>query len=138
MKIYYAHHLWKYGTEIEAWELDLVRQYFPGCEIVNPNGAIEQGRPSEDIMTDCLQKVRESDALVFSTLSGVIGKGVFHELVEAANLGLPIYCIQQGVIFKANNMRLELLKPPPSDRHFAVIFQDGRLLDYEIELHRQH
>lgn len=138
MKIYYAHHLWKYGTEVEAWELDLIRQRFPGCEIINPNGAIEQGRPSEDIMADCLQKVRECDVLVFSTLSGVIGKGVFHELVEAVNLRRPIYCLQYGMVFPANQMRMELLKPPPSDRHFALIYQEGSIEIYENELHRQH
>ena len=124
MKIYYAHHLWKYGTEIEAWELELIRQHFPECEIINPNGVIEQGRPSEDIMTDCLRKVIECDAVVFSTLSGVIGKGVFQELVEAVSLGRPIYCIQRGEIITESCIRLKLLNPPPSDRHYAVIYEE--------------
>ena len=91
MKIYYAHHLWKYDTNIETWEQNLIAKHFPLCEIVNPNGAIEQGRPGEDIMADCLQMVRACDALVFSSLSGVIGQGVMQEIEEAC--GLPFTAI---------------------------------------------
>ena len=123
MKIYYAHHLWKYGTEIEAWELDLIRQHFPGWEIVNPNGAIEQGRPSEDIMADCLQKVRECGALVFSSLSGVIGKGVYLELMEADRLSLPIYHLHHGEVHR-EWLRMTKLENPPSDRHYALVWRD--------------
>ena len=34
--IYYAHHQWKYGTQIEQYELDLIKRYFPGDTIFNP------------------------------------------------------------------------------------------------------
>jgi hypothetical protein len=121
MKIYYAHHLWKYGTEIEAWELDLIRKRFPGCEIINPNGAIEQGRPAEDIMADCLQKVRECDVLVFSSLSGVIGKGVYRELLEASQHSVPVFHLHHGEVHD-EWLNVEKMKNPPSDRHYALVF----------------
>lgn len=121
MKIYYAHHLWKYGTEIEAWELDIIRQRFPGCEIINPNGAIEQGRPAEDIMADCLEKVRECDALVFSSLSGVIGKGVYLELLEAARLQRPVYHLHHGEVYE-EWLQVTTMENPPSDRHYALVY----------------
>ena len=33
---YYAHHQWKYGTQIEQYEIDLIKRYFPGDAIFNP------------------------------------------------------------------------------------------------------
>lgn len=129
MKIYYAHHLWKYGTEIEAWELDLIRQRFPGCEIVNPNGAIEQGRPVEDIMADCLQKVRECDALVFSSLSGVIGKGVYNEVKIAKACGIPCYYIHHGRLWRGKV--LVNLRRSGNHRLYADVWLDGELKKYE-------
>ena len=36
-KIYYAHHLWKYGTEIEQYEIYLIKNKFPASTIINPN-----------------------------------------------------------------------------------------------------
>lgn len=96
MKIYYAHHCWKYDTPIEAWELDLIRRRFPGCEIINPNGDINQALTERTIMNNCLQKVDECDALVFSSLSGVIGKGVFREVMHAEHRWMPVCYIHHG------------------------------------------
>lgn len=33
---YYAHHQWKYGTQIEQHEIDLIKRYFPSDTIFNP------------------------------------------------------------------------------------------------------
>ena len=33
---YYAHHQWKYGTQIEQYEIDLIKRYFLGDAIFNP------------------------------------------------------------------------------------------------------
>ena len=35
--IYYAHHQWKYNTQVEIYELDLIRRYFPNAKIFNPS-----------------------------------------------------------------------------------------------------
>lgn len=120
-KVYYAHHVWKYGTEIEAWELDLIRQFFDRYKIINPRDAIEQGRPEENIMADCLQKVKECDAFVFSSLSGVIGKGVYREIRHAARLGRPAYYLHHGRIEEAKNVRLQTIHPQ-SDRAYAAVW----------------
>ena len=55
-KIYYAHHLWKYNTPIEEYELNVIKRYFPYHEIINPNGYIEQNRDEEIIMNYYLLK----------------------------------------------------------------------------------
>ena len=49
-KIYYAHHLWKYNTPIEEYELNVINRYFPYHTIINPNGHIEQGIEESKIM----------------------------------------------------------------------------------------
>lgn len=123
MKIYYAHHLWKYGTDIEVWEQNLIAEHFPQCEIVNPNGAIEQGRPEEDIMADCLQMVRACDALVFSSLSGVIGQGVMQEIEEATRHGLPVWYIHHGTIERPDTLYIEQLDNP-TGRVYATVWTE--------------
>lgn len=83
MRIYYAHHLWKYNTTIEQYEIDLIKKTFPEAKIVNPNTDIEQNREESEIMSDCIESVESCDALVFSSLDGVIGKGIFDEINNA-------------------------------------------------------
>lgn len=124
MKIYYAHHLWKYDTNIETWEQNLIAKHFPLCEIVNPNGAIEQGRPEQDIMADCLQMVRACDALVFSSLSGVIGQGVMQEIKEANRYGLPVWYIHHGTIERPDMLYIEQLENP-TGRLYATVWAEG-------------
>ena len=46
--IYYAHHQWKYGTQIEAYELDLIREYFPYDKIFNPATDLKSLSPKLD------------------------------------------------------------------------------------------
>ena len=85
-KIYYAHHRWKYGTQIEAYELDLI--------IFNPSEHLDvKGRSEEDIMRDCLAAVKDADVVIFSSMDGVIGKGVYDELMYAIENDKPILYI---------------------------------------------
>lgn len=90
MRIYYAHHLWKYGTEIERYEIALMDAACPGCTIFNPNGGIYQGGEEAGIMLDCVAAVDQCDALIFSDLSGVVGKGVITEIERAQAAGKPV------------------------------------------------
>lgn len=120
MRIYYAHHLWKYNTPIEAWELSLIAERFPGCEIINPNGAAEQGRQEEEIMQDCLRLVRSCDALVFSSLSGVVGLGVLEEIYEARSVGLPVWYIHHGRVERPR-LRFERIKSK-TNRIFGAVW----------------
>jgi hypothetical protein len=83
MKIYYAHHLWKYNTPIEEYEIELIRKTFPGATIINPNTDIQQNQEEAQIMADCIASVETCDVVVFSSMDGVIGKGVFDEVAKA-------------------------------------------------------
>ena len=82
--IYYAHHQWKYGTKIEEYELDLIKRYFPHADIFNPAVDLDvDGRTEDDIMNDCFGKVIESDIIIFSSMDGVTGVGVYKEVIKA-------------------------------------------------------
>lgn len=101
--IYYAHHQWKYSTQEEQYELDLIRRYFPLARIFNPATDLKAScRPYEsqeareaEIMDECLQTVGNSDILVFSSLDGCVGTGVYHEVKEAQKAGKIVFYIWQ-------------------------------------------
>lgn len=95
--IYYAHHQWKYNTPEETYELKLIRRYFPNAKIFNPATDLKHTTADgeEAIMGECLETVRNSDILVFSSLDGCIGTGVFHEVIEAQRKGKLILYIWQ-------------------------------------------
>ena len=99
--VYYAHHQWKYGTPVEAYELDVIRRYFPNAKIFNPSTDLKSLSPKLDeasIMEECLETVRNSYILVFSSLDGCIGTGVYHEIMEAQNNGLLIFYIYHDTL----------------------------------------
>ena len=95
MKIYYAHSRMKYNTMIEQYELALIRQKFPEAEIINPNGTVDQTLPEGDIMQECYKLIGECNMLVFSSISGVIGKGVYYEIVEAYACDVKLYKMEK-------------------------------------------
>lgn len=99
--IYYAHHQWKYNTPEEYYELDLIRRYFPNANIFNPATdltTIESGDEAV-IMEECLDVVRNSDILVFSSLDGCVGTGVFREVKEAQSKGkIVFYIYHNGLV----------------------------------------
>lgn len=86
MKIYYAHSRMKYNTLIEQYELALIRQRFPEAEIINPNGLVNQNQDNETAMQECYKLIGECNILVFSSISGVIGKGVYREIKRAKKI----------------------------------------------------
>lgn len=93
-RIYYAHHQWKYGTKVEQYEIDLIKRYFPHAIIFNPSVDLKIKTTNEEcIMKECLSKVNESDIIVFSSMDGCIGTGVYHEIEEAKKLGKLILYI---------------------------------------------
>lgn len=108
-KIYYAHHLWKYNTKIEEYELEVIKRYFPNAKIINPNGYIEQGREESIIMKDCLIVIENCNILIFSSVNGVIGRGVFNEFNKASKLGLPIYYIMDNILYDAKGYSFKLI-----------------------------
>ena len=119
-KIYYAHHLWKYDTDIEKYELDLIKRYFPYDEIINPNGYIEQCREESEIMIDCLSTIGDCNILIFSSVNGVVGKGVVDEFNKALELGLHIYYIMNDILCNAENYGFKLTNSG-NNRLYAIV-----------------
>lgn len=96
LNIYYAHHQWKYGTKIEEYELDLIKAYFPNATIFNPSVSLNiNGETEDEIMEFCLHQVGISDMVIFSSVDGLVGIGVFKEVTHAKDLGMPVYYIDK-------------------------------------------
>lgn len=120
MRIYYAHHLWKYNTEIETYEIELIKDCFPSAEIINPNGYIAQDNPTEKIMSDCIEEIENCDALVFSTISGVVGKGLVREVRHAQLRKIPVWEITNNILIVADNVEF-IETNSGSNRTYATV-----------------
>lgn len=116
MKIYYAHHLWKYNTLIEEYEINLIREAFPTASIVNPNTDIAQGRDEAKIMLDCIETVKQCDAIVFSSINGAVGKGVVDEVSNAESA----FYIQNNAITQFNGT-FEIIPDSTTKRVYAIV-----------------
>lgn len=128
MRIYYAHHTWKYGTPIENYEMQVIRdcfEYEDGFEIVNPKDALPQDIPESEIMKKAYDMILDCETLVFSTVSGLIGQGVFNEVIFALNNDIPVFCLTgcdcyqiqtntfcHEIIFDGDNLVYALVKIP--------------------------
>ena len=95
MRIYYAHHQYKYKSIEEAYELDLIRRYFPKAKIFNPSTDLKSNLLGDEtiIMRECLETVKASDILIFSSMNGVVGTGVYHEVEEAQRANKIVFYI---------------------------------------------
>ena len=124
-KIYYAHHLWKYNTPIEEYELSVIKRYFPYHIIVNPNGCIEQNREEGVIMKDCLDCIEKCDILIFSSVNGVIGRGVYDEFNKALELGFPIYYIMDDILYDARGYKFKFTNSG-NNRLYAIVSTDTK------------
>ena len=93
MRIFYSHHCWKYNTPMEEFEMELIRDGTPVDDVVvvNPRVSLPQGAPESVILEAAYELIKSCDALVFSTVSGVIGHGVFNEVLCALNNKKPVY-----------------------------------------------
>ena len=124
--IYYAHHQWKYGTKVETYELNLIKRYFPNAKIFNPSTDLTSLFPqqTEDlIMEECLETVRNSDILVFSSVDGCIGTGVYREIMEAQNNEKIVFYIHDDSLHINFNIS-EREDSGKTDRLFAKVTLD--------------
>lgn len=127
MKIYYAHHIWKYNTKIEEYEIELIKRYFPNKVILNPNGGLgytenqfKLGLITEsEILDICMKAVKESNILIFSSMNGVIGKGVWEEIKTAESNGIPIYYLHNNALLEYKNCKISLISE--SNRLYAIV-----------------
>lgn len=122
--IYYAHHQWKYKTKVEEYELGVIKRYFPNAVIFNPSTDLKcDSRSEENIMRECINTVSKSDIVVFSSMDGSIGKGVFREIINATATGkLVLYIYQNQLI---TNWQLRENPVVDNDRVYAFIDVKG-------------
>ena len=126
--IYYAHHQWKYGTQLEQYELDLIKRYFPNATVFNPSTDLETDPSLGEglIMEECLERVRNSDILIFSSMDGVIGTGVYHEIKEARKHGKFVYYIFNNEL-KSAFFVLNIDDEQRTDRLYATVVTEASL-----------
>lgn len=121
MKIYYAHHIWKYGTLIEDYELDVINKKFKDSEIVNPHTALPQGKPESEILQAAYDTIKDCDALVFSTVSGMVGHGVFNEIAVAVNSGIKVYQLHGNTCYRIDDASLKSIIFAGDNRVYALL-----------------
>lgn len=125
MNIYYAHHLWKYNTEIEKYEIDLIKANYPDADILNPNGCLgytEKSNLTEaQIMDICFAAIHNSDVLIFSSVNGVVGKGVTDEVTLAKQLRIPIFYIDKNELNIAKEVKFEVIPDSKTKRIYAKV-----------------
>lgn len=122
MKVYYAHHQYKYHSIEEEYELDLIRRYFPSSVIFNPSIDLKTSSTLDEsiIMKECLETIGDSDILVFSSMNGVIGTGVYHEVKEAQRIGKPVFYIYHDTLY-ADFSITEIDDSKRRDRVYAFV-----------------
>ena len=121
MKIYYAHHLWKYGTPIEDYELECIKKKFEDAEIINPRTLLPQDKPESEIMQLAYDTIKGCDVLVFSTVSGMIGHGVFNEIAVAVNSGISIYQFEGNTCYEMKDVDLKDIVFQGDNRVYALV-----------------
>lgn len=109
MRIYYAHHLWKYGNKIEDYEMRCIHECFDSedeqVEIVNPKDDVKQENNEIDTMANCYNVIDTCDTLVFSTFSGMVGHGVFNEIIYAFNTGKKVYQLYGTYCYEIDDLK---------------------------------
>ncbi|MEG1309840.1 MAG: hypothetical protein RSA91_00935 [Bacilli bacterium] len=125
MKIYYAHHMFKYDTEDENNEIKQIKKMFKNYEIINPNGSIIENGNSKDAMKQCFDLIRKVDILIFTTLEdGNFGKGVYDEIGLAIDLNIPVFFLRENIFIKVNKIEeisKIIVESTKSNRRFATI-----------------
>jgi len=89
LKIYYAHPICFYESEIEKKQLTIIRSKFKDAEIINP-----ANYPSSS-MDFYFSLVEKSEKIIFSCLLGKITSGVGKEVNYALNKGKEVYMLNE-------------------------------------------
>jgi hypothetical protein len=102
-KLYFAHPINVYDTELERALLECLAQRFPGYEIINPNApehaAGYQAKGMAYFLEDILPKCDECVLLAFR--DGMIGKGVYAEAEQLHAICCPVWeILPDGLTFK--------------------------------------
>lgn len=99
-KIYYAHFMSIYDTKQEERDIKILKTLFPDADIINPNSTetqeeckrIQSETGSGESVMDYFKSIVDScHILAFrGCVNGKIGAGVYKEIRQAQELGLPI------------------------------------------------
>lgn len=112
---YYAHSVYKYNTPIEQYELSLI----PG-KVINPNGIVDQTKTEEEIMQQCYKLIDKCGALVFSSVDGVIGRGVAGEITHAFIRNKTVYYLHGNKLNKVKSIVIKPIWNRTTDRIYAT------------------
>ena len=125
MKIYYAHHMWKYNTEEERMEIEAIKRIFPNSNIINPNGSVIETGNEAEAMEQCFNFIRESNILIFTTLNNkVFGRGVYDEISLALQLGMEVFLLKKDTLLKINDINSMceiIIDKTKSNREYAKL-----------------
>ena len=115
MTYYYAHSVYKYNTPIEQYELSLI----PG-KVINPNGIVDQTKSEKEIMKHCYSLIDKCNALVFSSVDGVIGRGVAGEITHAFIRNKDVYYIHGNRLHKIKSIVIKPIESSNNCRIYAT------------------
>jgi len=93
LRVYYAHAICLYGSEIEKKQLMLIRTRFKDAEIINPANYPDHS------MDFYLRLVDKCNIVVFSCLLGKVTSGVGKEVNYALNKGKDVYMLNEVNLF---------------------------------------
>lgn len=121
MNIYYAHHTWKYGTPIENYEIECIKDKFHDVNIINPRTYLPQDKSESEILQAAYDTIRGCDAVVFSTVSGMVGCGVFNEIAVAINSGIAVYQLEGNDCYRIDDVSLKEIIFHGDNRVYALV-----------------
>lgn len=129
--VYYAHHQWKYGTKVEQYELEVISRYFPHANVFNPATDLLSTNCGDEkvIMEECLDTVANSDILVFSSMDGMIGIGVYTEVDAALKAGKLVLYLTKNTLtteftIRAEDERTRNDLGVDADRLYATVWEN--------------
>jgi len=99
MDAYYAHSIKIYDTQQEENELRKISSIVKN--IVNPKHIRWTGS-----MEPYFKAVKNSDLVFATEYKSFIGKGVFDEVKTALDVGIPVYTLRSGKVFKVRGVAI--------------------------------
>ena len=105
LHIYYAHPIDHYDESIEEYDLNIIIQYFPFADIINPSQLEIEWKKNNysrsEILENCLEIVTFVDMVIFTPLDKhFISKGVFEEISHAHQQNIPVYVLYEENLFE--------------------------------------
>jgi hypothetical protein len=98
-RVFFSHAKKSYGSPAEARSLAVIRDRFPGCEVVDPGDDDRGGfrfASEDEELKHYLGIIDGCDSVVFSRHKGVVTAGVLKEVNHALAEGKPVYEVGGG------------------------------------------